>query len=412
MSSLRELPEPLVPGPAPQGVQAPQAGWRGLLLDSARNFWTVDTVLEVLDLMARYGFNRLHWHLTDNCSWRIAVPGYPLLTKVSSRLPRPGYAEYTNVDPGCLEEYQERAPHLNNAGFYDEDDLRKVVSHAQELGIEVIPEIDLPGHMEAALRAYPELGNPELSDLGDGPWPVRNGTVWRNNLLWPGQESFDFITKVLETVCDIFPSPVVHLGGDECDDIYWAESPTARKWMEEHDVAGPRELQGVFMSLARRVLAERGRVAGVWDEAVSSGLGVGDVVFGWRDEVGPVTAAGSGNPWVLCDAASLYFNRTQGAANSGAIGMLPPVPLEKVAALKLPESPNCLGVQASVWCEFVTSREELLELLLPRLLAVATRAWWGDALSSQEVMQRVQEEYQVLAAHGYVPAENGNNAGT
>ncbi|MCI7457150.1 family 20 glycosylhydrolase [Actinomyces urogenitalis] len=383
----------------------PALPWRGLLLDSARTFWTVDAVLEVLELMHRYGFNRLHWHLTDNSGWRLDVPGYPRLTEVAAQQPRHGFAEYTNVPPQDLRRYQARAPFLNNCGFYTAQDVARVVERAAELGIEVVPEIDVPGHAEATIKAYPELGNPSTVGLDLSHWPGAGRARVRNDLLWPCEEAFDFITAALETVCDLFPSPIIHVGGDECDVEYWESNPEARAWMEAHGVPDGHALQQVFMRHARQVLASRGRRAGVWDEAVEAGLDGDELVFGWREGKGVSTARASGHPWVFCDADLLYLNRLADPDprrdTARPVTMNGAISVEDILGLILPEDERLQGIQAAVWCEFITDRAELHRQLFPRLLAVAAKAFWGREADASVLRELVQRESVVLARAGY-----------
>ncbi|WP_172120670.1 family 20 glycosylhydrolase [Actinomyces faecalis] len=380
-------------------------GWRGLLLDSSRTFWTVDTVLEVLELMHRYGFNRLHWHLTDNSGWRLDVPGYPRLTEVAAQQPRHGFAEYTNVPPRDLVRYQARAPFLNNCGFYTAQDVSRVVERAHELGIEVVPEIDLPGHAEATISAYPELGNPSTVGADLSGWPGARRARVRNDLLWPSQQAFDFITAALETVCDLFPSPVIHVGGDECDVEYWESNPQAQAWMAAHEVPDGHALQQVFMRRAHEVLASRGRRAGVWDEAVEAGLDGDELVFGWREGKGVSTAASSGHPWVFCDADLLYLNRVADPDprhdTARPVTMNGAISVEDILGLPLPDDDRLQGIQAAAWCEFITDRAELHRQLFPRLLAVAAKAFWGQEAEPEELGELVRDESVVLAAAGY-----------
>lgn len=215
-----EAASPLVPDPS--APDRPAHEWRGLMLDSARTCWDVEVVHELLELMARYRLNRLHWHLTDDSGWRFEVPGRPRLTSVGAHLPRPDYSWYGNVLPAKREAADERAAEIRFNGAYSAEDIAAVVEHARELGIEVMPEVDLPGHMAAAIRSHPELGDPRLVDVDPADWPHAN------DLLWPGEESFDFVAEVLEAVMDLFPSRLVHIGGDECKHWVWESDQIGR----------------------------------------------------------------------------------------------------------------------------------------------------------------------------------------
>ena len=160
--------------PSQGGRQGAAHAWRGLMLDSVRTFWSVDEVCEVLDLMARYRLNRFHWHLTDDGGWRFEVPHHPLVVEVGARLPREPFLWYTNVDPAKREEAVAQTPRDSTTGWYSDADIALVVQHASALGIEIMPEVDLPGHMAAVIRAYPALGDAALADVDPQDWTHRN----------------------------------------------------------------------------------------------------------------------------------------------------------------------------------------------------------------------------------------------
>lgn len=387
-----ELPQPLIPNPM---ITEPTYSWRGVLLDSARTMWSVETILELLQLMHRYRFNRLHWHLTDNCGWRIPIEGYPRLLEISSQLPRMAFDDYNNVDPQKLAQYQQKARHLNNRGFYSRQDIALIVQSATKLGIEIIPEIDLPGHMEAVILAYPELGNPnfpvEITKLGD--------KYLRNNLLWPNQEAFEFIRQALKTVAELFPFEIVHIGGDECDFEFWENNLVAKRWMETEHITDGRALQGFFMQMAAEILNSYGKKVAVWDEATSTGLKGDELVFAWREEKGVPAAIASGQPWIFCDANYLYLNRLAGPAKTEPIGMYGTITVEDILQKNIPDNEQIQGIQACAWCEFITDRTELYYQLFPRLLAAAERAWCGNHLNLEDSLARVQLEMKILKDH-------------
>ncbi|WP_067782540.1 family 20 glycosylhydrolase [Actinomyces vulturis] len=378
----------------------PAHHWRGLLIDSSRTFWPVPTMKLVLDLMARYRLNRLHWHLTDNSGWRIEVPEYPRLTSVGAQLPRKDFEGY-DVPAPMLARYQERAPFLNNSGFYSNEDIREIVDYATNLGIEIMPEVDLPCHMEAAIIAYPELGCPEIADVPLEQRPVYRGRHQENNLLWPVDDAFDLIDAALASVASLFPFPVVHVGGDECDFEYWENSPSAQAWMREHGVSSGPELQGVFMDHARKTLARYGKSVALWDEAVATTDHDRDLIIGWRPEgKGTSAARNSGNPWIYADSDYLYFNKLASLDTDEQVAMNGVITPYDVLTVPIPHSSTLQGVQCSVWCEFATSHEELMYQLLPRLIAAAIRGWCGDDLSVPQCQEFIASEQEALTAAG------------
>ncbi|WP_195839860.1 family 20 glycosylhydrolase [Cutibacterium porci] len=372
--------------------------WRGYLLDSSRTFWPVDTIIDLLALLHRYHFTRLHWHLTDNSGWRIPVKGYPRVAEVASSRRRMDFDEYTNVDRDRLAMYQHEWSGKDNSGCYTAQDIQRVLEVAEGYGIEVMPEVDLPGHAEAIIFAYPELGNPEIAAgtarLGD----LVAGKPLRNNLLWPSSEAFEFVDAVVDSVCDLFPASVIHIGGDECDMEFWNGSTYAREWMKDHGVRDGAGIQKAFTDVARRRLNERGRSCAVWDEAVATELRENDVVCAWREHQGVDVARKSGNPWVFYDADYLYLNREPFEGFTEALGMEPPVPVDRILDLQFPTDPQMVGVNVSLWCEFIPVVEDATRLLFPRILAAAARAYWGNSVSRDDLEPLVYEEWGRLSA--------------
>lgn len=193
----------------------PAFAWRGFMLDCARTFWPPELIHEIITLLGRYGFNRLHLHLTDDAGWRIQIPEFPKLTQTGAHLPREAFDWYDNVDADKRAVMIASAPQDSTWGYYTDDEIREIITHAATEGIEVIPEIDLPGHMHAAIRSYPELGDPALAKLPPEHWSHRN------DLLWPTDQSWALIDAALTHVALLFPSPIIHIGGDECRFEAW-----------------------------------------------------------------------------------------------------------------------------------------------------------------------------------------------
>ncbi|MDO5735933.1 MAG: family 20 glycosylhydrolase [Propionibacteriaceae bacterium] len=379
--------------PDPEGPPAPAHEWRGLLLDSARTFWSVDEVCEILDLMARYRLNRLHWHLTDDAAWRFDVPGYARVVEVGAHLPREPFTWYTNVDPGKRDDVIGSAPEGSTSGWYTDEDVTRVVEHAARLGIRVMPEMDLPGHMAAVIKAYPELGDPALADLPPSEW------THRNDLLWPSPAADDFLRAALQKVCALFPFPVVHIGGDECDYRVWEADGALMQQMADEGVEDARALQGRFTSLARATLTDLGRGIAAWDEVTETPCVGDELIFGWREGVGVPAAQGSGNPWVLADADVLYLNRLGGPVESERAGMYGTISVRDILDIEVPDDDQLQGIQAAAWCEFMPDRAALHYHLFPRLLAVAELAWCGS-VTAADFEGRLSQEAAWLAEHG------------
>ncbi|QPL05385.1 MULTISPECIES: family 20 glycosylhydrolase [Actinomyces] len=368
----------------PTGSTPARHRWRGLHLDSARTFWPPDVVLELLDVMARYRLNRLHWHLTDDAGWRFAVPDYPLLLTVAAQLPRERFSWYTNVNHDKRRAALDAAPDSSTRGWYRDEDIRRIVAHAKDVGIEIMPEVDLPGHMAAAIRAYPELGDPSLVGVEPDTWPHRN------DLLWPGERSEAFLRAVLDHVATLFSFEYVHVGGDECNHSAWRADEALMRTVD----GDPLALHRHFMQFARTHLRGLGRRTAVWDEAVDSGLAGDELVFAWRDEQRVLAAAHSGNPWVFAEASYLYLNHLSGPEEDEPAGMREIITARDVLEAPVPDS--AVGVQAACWTEFITDRAGLHYHLFPRLLAVAELAWNGPSTSWHTFAPALAHEMKVL----------------
>ncbi|MDO5678347.1 MAG: family 20 glycosylhydrolase [Propionibacteriaceae bacterium] len=373
-------------------MEEPRYAWRGFHLDSARTFWPVEVVLEVLELMSRYKLNRLSWHLTDDQGWRFAVPGYERLVEVSAHLSRPTFDHYNNVLQEKREAIYEQLKDQPWGGWYSDDDIAQVLARADELGIEVMPELDLPGHMAAVIRAYPHLGNPALAELPIDEWT-------RNDLLWPNDEAFDFLRAALNRLADLFPSRVIHIGGDECRYFLWEGDDELMAAAQREGIQTARELQGKFTRFAKTVLEERGRQIAGWDELCLTPLTGDELILAWQEGKGVDHALQSQNPWIYCDADYLYLNRLQGPAEQEPCGMWEILTPQMVLEAPIPDNERMIGVQASMWCEFVTDRELLMYHVFPRLLAFAERAWCGEnALPWPELKPRIQAELEYLSS--------------
>lgn len=380
---------------------APAHAWRGLLIDSARTFWSVDTMRTIITLMSRYGLNTLHWHLTDDAGWRFPVPGYPALTTVGASIEREPYDWYDNVDATRRRATWRDAPPSSTHGFYSDQEIRGLASYARERGVRIVPEVDIPGHMGAAIYAYPQLGNPRLA----GQLPRTR--QWRNDMLWPSESSFRFVEAALTRVCELFDSPVIHVGGDECRWDEWEADPSLIERLRPQGVASGADIQRLFLSHCTSVLAERGRTVGGWDEIVDiegADLPADALIMAWREAgVGTRQARASGRHWVQCDADLLYLNRLSGPVASEPTGMDGIITPQRIFE-ELPGTltgSGLVGVQAAAWSEFLTTPDALYYHLLPRLLVVAEIAWHGgDALPWSELSTLIDSETDYLRGLG------------
>ncbi|MFG2769442.1 beta-N-acetylhexosaminidase [Streptomyces sp. NPDC048350] len=361
----------VTPGLPVQGIEdAPRFAWRGLMLDVARHFMPKDDVLRQLDLMAAHKLNVLHLHLTDDQGWRVEIRRHPRLTEVGAWRARTKWGH--RASPLWNE-----TPH---GGFYTQDDIREIVAYAAERHITVVPEIDVPGHSQAAIAAYPELGNTDAVDTAAL-------TVWDTwgvnpNVLAPTEATLRFYEGVFEEVLDLFPSTFVHIGGDECPKDQWKASPTAQARIKELGLADENELQSWFVRHFDRWFADRGRRLIGWDEILEGGLAPGAAVSSWRGYGGGVTAAEAGHDVVMCPEQYVYLDHRQ------APGEDEPMPIGYVRTLEdvyrfepLPPSlspeaaAHVLGTQANVWTEVMENRSRVDYQVFPRLAAFAEVAW-------------------------------------
>jgi hexosaminidase len=358
----------LVPGTFVE--DAPRFRWRGLMLDVARHFMPKDGVLRYLDLMAAHKLNVFHFHLTDDQGWRVEIKRYPKLTETGSWRARTKFGHRASP-------LWEEKPH---GGYYTQEDIREIVAYAAERHITVVPEIDVPGHSQAAIAAYPELGNTDVID-------TTSLSVWDNwgvslNVLAPTDNTLRFYEGVFEELLELFPSGFIHIGGDECAKEQWRESPLVQARIEELGLADEDELQSWFVGHFDTWLSARGRRLIGWDEILEGGLADGAAVSSWRGYQGGIAAARAGHDVVMCPEQQVYLDHRQhaGADEPVPIGYVrtledvyrfEPVPPE----LTPEEAAHVLGTQANVWTEVMEDQGRVDYQTFPRLAAFAEAAW-------------------------------------
>ncbi|WP_405582137.1 beta-N-acetylhexosaminidase [Streptomyces sp. NBC_01190] len=356
--------------PACHLQDAPRFGWRGFMLDVARHFLPKDGVLRYLDLMAAHKLNVLHLHLTDDQGWRVEIRSYPRLTEVGA------WRERTKVGLRESPLWEER-PH---GGYYTQDDIREIVAYAAERHITVVPEIDIPGHSQAAIAAYPELGNADVIDTTT--LPVLTSWGVNPNVLAPTDNTLRFYENVLTELLDLFPGTFVHIGGDECPKEQWRASATAQNRIKELDLADEDELQSWFIRHFDAWLAERGRRLIGWDEILEGGLAPGAAVSSWRGYAGGVAAARAGHDVVMCPQSHVYLDWRQSESPEEPVPIAHARGLEDVyrfepvpPELTEDEAARVIGTQANIWTEVMDSPRVLDYMAFPRLAAFAEVAW-------------------------------------
>ncbi len=348
----------------------PRFGWRGAMLDVGRHFMPKDFVLKFIDLLALHKLNVFHWHLTDDQGWRIEIKRYPRLTEVGA------WRKETVVGHPRhhLKPEFDGTPH---GGFYTQDEVREVVAYAQTRGVTVVPEIEMPGHAQAAIAAYPELGN--TGEL----LPVY--TTWgvNENVYNVEESTLQFLQNVLDEVLALFPSEFIHIGGDEVPKVQWESSPAAQARMRELGLKDAEALQSYFIRRMDAYLTERGRRLLGWDEILEGGLAANATVMSWRGVQGGIDAASAGHDVVMAPNSYLYLDYYQSEnrdAEPLAIGGF--VPLEKVysyepvsAEIDAEKAHHVLGAQAQLWTEYIKTPAHVEYMAYPRLCALAEVTW-------------------------------------
>jgi hexosaminidase len=355
---------------------APRFRYRGLHLDVGRHWFPVEFVKRYVDLLASYKLNAFHWHLTEDQGWRLEIRRYPMLTEVGSR--RRETILERNFEPYV----GDGVPY---GGYYTQDEVREVVAYAAERFVTVIPEIEMPGHSLAAIAAYPELA------CTPGPFEV--ATTWgvHEDILCPKEETFVFLEDVLAEVMELFPSPYIHVGGDEAPKARWIESPVAQEVIRREGLADEGGLQAWFLRRIEAFVRERGRRIIGWDEILEGGLPPGAIVMSWRGVGGGIEAARRGHDVIMAPTSHAYFDYYQGAPENEPLAIGGYLPLERVYAFEpvppeLPEEAarHVIGAQGNVWTEYLKTPQAVEYMAFPRALALAEVTWSPRGLRDWE----------------------------
>ncbi len=351
---------------------APRSSWRGAMLDVARHFMPAGFLLRFVDLLASHKFSTLHLHLTDDQGWRLEIAKYPLLTETGAWRAGTmiGHKDDQRVGHGRHDE----VPH---GGYYTAAQIREIVTHAATRGITVVPEIDMPGHMQAAIAAYPWLGNTERR------LSVATGWGPSEHVLNVTDRTLAFCRDVLEEVVTLFPSRCVHIGGDECSTAEWRSSAPAQARISELGLSDENALRGWFISRVAEFVVAQGRRPVVWDEMVDVGLPDEAMVMSWRGERGGVTAARLGHDVIMAPSTHTYFDQYQssdpsteplaagGLLDLAAVYGYEPIPIE----LEPRYHHRLLGSQFQIWTEYIRTPSQVEYMSFPRACAVADVLW-------------------------------------
>ena len=364
--------------PAVHIADAPRFAYRGTHLDVSRHFVTADSVRQFIDMLALHNINRFHWHLTDDQGWRIEIKKYPLLTQIGSKRAQTVIGHNSGKYDG--------KPY---SGFYTQKQIRDIVKYAADRYITIVPEIDLPGHMQAALAAYPDMG------CTGGPYEVWQKWGVSDNVLCAGNDkTLTFIDNVLKEITQLFPSKYIHVGGDECPKTQWQKCPKCQARLKALNLeakdghSAEERLQSYIITHASNYLKSLGRNTIGWDEILEGGLAEGATVMSWRGESGGIAAAKQHHDVVMTPNSYLYFDYYQSLNKANeplAIGGY--LPLETVYSyepmpkeLTADEARHIIGVQANIWTEYMPTFKQMQYMALPRLAALSEVQWSQPAL--------------------------------
>jgi hexosaminidase len=404
VQTLRQLLPPAVERDKPEGengrirfrvpcariVDEPRFSWRGMHFDVGRHFFEKDFILRYIDYLAMHKVNTFHWHLTEDQGWRIDIRRFPKLAEIAAW--RDGTWKHRTDGEEDPRRY---------GGYYTQDEIREVVEYARDRFITVVPEIEMPGHSQAALAAYPELS------CTGGPHEVWTKWGISKEVYCAGNdETFEFLEGVLEEVIDLFPSEYIHIGGDECPKDRWKECPKCQARIAKEGLADEHELQSWFIRRIERFVNSRGRRIIGWDEILEGGLAPKAAVMSWRGTAGGIEAARSGHWVVMTPNGQTYFNYKQTRDLKGP-GHDTYLPLQKVYAfeptegLSPAEAGYVLGAQACLWTEYVPTPEDAEYLLFPRLCAIAEVEWSpSDLRDEADFLRRIRHHERRLRTMG------------
>jgi hexosaminidase len=357
--------------PCVQVEDYPRFGYRGAMLDVGRHFFSVEMVKKYIDLLAAYKLNNFHWHLTEDQGWRIEIKKYPKLTQISSKRAQTLIGGYRDRTPQQFD----NTPY---GGFYTQDQIRDVVKYAAARYINIVPEIEMPGHSQAALAAYPELScDPSQTYKVAETWGVFK------DIYCPSEKTFAFLQDVLTEVMELFPSKYIHIGGDEAPKDAWKNSAFCQQLIKKLNLKDEHELQSYFIQRMEKFVNSKGRSIIGWDEILEGGLAPNATVMSWRGEEGGIAAAQQKHNVIMTPgSAGLYIDHGQGKPSLEPLSIGGNEPLSKIysynptPAVLTPEQQKYIeGVQANLWTEYVPTDAKVEYMLLPRLMALSEVAW-------------------------------------
>jgi len=347
---------------------APEFVYRGMHLDVGRHFFAVDFIKKYIDMISMLKMNTFHWHLTEDQGWRIEIKKYPKLNEIAA------YREETLI--GHYNDQPHKFDGKKYGGYYTQEEIKEVVKYATERHVTVIPEIEMPGHSQAAISAYPELGCTGKQ--------IEVATKWGifEEIYCPNESTFKFLEDVLDEVIELFPSKYIHIGGDEAPKKHWKESKYCQQLIKKEGLKDEHGLQSYFITRMEKYINSKGRQIIGWDEILEGGLAPNATVMSWRGVEGAVTAAKKHHKVILTPQSHCYFDHYQSDHPNEPLAIGGFLPLEKVydfdpipAELTKEESKYVLGAQGNLWTEYIPTPEHLEYMAFPRAIALAEVVW-------------------------------------
>ncbi len=359
---------------APRSIQAftisdhPKFKWRGMLLDCCRHYFPKEVILKYIDLLAYYKLNILHWHITEDQAWRIAIDAYPKLTEIGA----------------WREDILAKMDELYG-GFYSKEDIAEIVKYASERHVQIVPEIEMPGHSSAAVAAYPELGctGEQISVPND--WGVFK------DIYCPTENTFTFLETVLDEVCEMFPSNYVHIGGDEAPKTRWEESEFCQNLLQKEGLKDYEEMQSYFINRIATYLNGKGKTIIGWDEILNDELTETAIIQSWRGMDGGKKAVSEGRNAIMSPTSHCYLDYSLKAIDTEKIYGFNPIPPD----CSTEETGRILGAECNMWTEHVPDEKTLDSKVFPRLIA-ASEAFWGTNTDYSSFTSRLDMHYPML----------------
>lgn len=354
----------------------PRFAYRGMHLDVVRHMFPVEFVKKYIDYLAFHKLNTLHWHLTDDQGWRIEVLSYPKLNSVGS------WRNETLI--GHFFDTPIRYDGKRYGGFYTREEVKDIIAYAAIRGIDIIPEVDIPGHSRATIAAYPEFGTrPDTTFQVATTWGMFNR---QNNVLAPRPEVFRFLETIFGEVADLFPSEYIHLGGDECSKMWWKASEETRQFIKDNNLKDEAGLQTYFIQQVAKYIQAKGKKVVGWDEIIEGYLDTSTIIMSWRGEKGGIQAAKRNHHVIMTPQKPMYFNCYQGKGKNDTLAIhgynsldmvynFNPVPKE-LSDAKLEHF--VIGGQACMWTEYIPTPQRLEYMLFPRMTALSEILWTAD----------------------------------